>query len=76
MTTNKTTPWRLWQPPTETLEAIASVLSTHWAAAKSLQPEDLWNRPANWLRRQANRLVDQTAPLVEDPDSSESKVTI
>ncbi len=25
----------LWQPPGETIEAIASVLGAHWAAAKS-----------------------------------------
>ncbi|HEY3786463.1 MAG TPA: hypothetical protein VGL55_14400 [Steroidobacteraceae bacterium] len=76
MTTKKTTPWRLWQPPGETIDAIAGVLSAHWAAAKSLQPETLWTRPANWLRRQANRLVDPTAPLVEEHDSPESEVTI
>jgi hypothetical protein len=29
----------LWQPPAETIEAIAAVLSAHWAAAKSQQPQ-------------------------------------
>ena len=31
----------VWQPPAETIEAIASVLSAHWAAAKSQQLSDL-----------------------------------
>lgn len=51
---------RLWQPPGETLEAIGSVLRTHWAAAKSLQPGgQFWARPANWLCQQATRLDHQ-----------------
>ena len=72
----KMNPWRLWQPPSETIDAIAGVLRSHWAAAKSLQPEALWSGPATWLRRQANRLVDQTAPIVEDPEAPESEFTI
>ncbi len=55
----------LWQPPAETLEALSSVLSTHWAAAKSLQPASLWGKPASWLRRQATRLVEGTTPVIE-----------
>jgi hypothetical protein len=55
-----TTNWRLWQPPSETIDAIASVLGSHWAAAKSLHPASLWTRPATWLRRQASGLVDRT----------------
>ena len=62
-----------WQPPTETIEAIASVLSSHWAAAKSLQPTTLWNKPATWLRRQANRLVDGATPIVE-PEPTVTRV--
>lgn len=56
------TQWRLWQPPGETIDAIASVLGTHWAAAKSLQPGgQFWARPANWLCKQATRLVDRAS---------------
>ncbi len=64
--------WRLWQPPAETIEAIANTLSAHWAAAKSLQPKgEFWAHPGTWLRRQATRLVDSTR-LVEDTEASEA----
>lgn len=78
MTTNNMNPWRLWQPPSETIEAITSVFSSHWATAKSLQPEALWTGSANWLRRQAHRLVARTVPLVEieQREPPESEVTI
>lgn len=77
-TTKNMNAWRLWQPPSETIEAITSVFSSHWAAAKSLHPETLWAGSANWLRRQANRLVDHSSPLVEleQPERPESEVTI
>jgi len=32
----------VWQPPTETIETIASVLRAHWAAAKSQQLSVFW----------------------------------
>ena len=49
----------LWQPPGETIEAIATVLSAHWAAAKSQKmqlfclPSGTWLRQAPWLRQPA-----------------------
>ena len=46
-----------WQPPSETIEAIAAVMSSHWRAAKA-QPERLyWPGPARWLHSQAMRLA-------------------
>jgi hypothetical protein len=43
----------LWQPPGETIEAIATVLGAHWAAAKSQQLQLFtWGR-SNWLRQLA-----------------------
>jgi hypothetical protein len=41
----------VWQPPGETLEAIAAVLSAHWAAAKTQQLQWSWPRSGNWLRQ-------------------------
>jgi hypothetical protein len=47
----------LWQPPGETIEAIASVLGAHWAAAKSQQwplfsfGTDSWLRQLSWRSR-------------------------
>ncbi len=38
----------VWQPPTETIEAIATVLSAHWAAAKTQQWQLFWPRAGNW----------------------------
>jgi len=47
-----------WQPPSETMEAIAAVMSAHWRAAKA-QPERLyWPRPARWLHSQAMRFAE------------------
>ncbi len=50
----------LWQPPGETIDAIAAVLSAHWSAARS-QPAGLF-RPTttSWLRQQARRLADNS----------------
>ncbi len=48
----------LWQPPEETIEAIAAVLSSRWTAARS-QPGGLfWPHTTSWLRQQAKRLAD------------------
>ena len=48
----------LWQPPDETLEAIAAVLSSRWTAARS-QPGGLFRpQTTSWLRQQAKRLAD------------------
>ena len=42
----------LWQPPGETIEAIAAVLSAHWAAAKSQQLQLFsLGTPSDWLRQ-------------------------
>jgi hypothetical protein len=41
----------LWQPPGETLDAIATVLSSHWAAAKSQQAQLFTLRTGSWLRQ-------------------------
>ncbi len=50
----------LWQPPAETLEAIAAVMSSRWSAARS-QPDGLfWPHTTNWLRQQAKRLADNS----------------
>jgi hypothetical protein len=37
-----TSSW-VWQPPTETIEAIAAVFSAHWTAAKSQQLTVFWS---------------------------------
>jgi hypothetical protein len=43
--------WPLWQPPDETLEAIAAVVAEHWNAAKASYRERLfWPTATNWLR--------------------------
>jgi hypothetical protein len=48
----------LGQPPDETIEAIAAVLSSRWSAARS-QPGGLfWPSTTSWVRQQAKRLTD------------------
>jgi hypothetical protein len=44
----------VWQPPTETIEALASVLSAHWAAAKSQQLSVFWPKTASWRTQLTN----------------------
>ena len=69
----------LWEPPAETIEAIAAVLSSRWSAARSQPAGGLfWPSTTNWLRQQAKRLADNgrefgerylrltTAPAAED----------
>jgi hypothetical protein len=52
----------MWQPPGETIDAIASVLSAHWTAAKSQQmqlfslPTSNWLRQSSWLRQPLGKL--------------------
>ena len=41
----------LWQPPGETIEAIANVLGAHWTAAKSQQMQLFSRRPGSWLQQ-------------------------
>jgi hypothetical protein len=51
MTQNKNAAsWR-WQPPKETIDAIATVMSTHWIAAKSRPAELFWQRPQVWTQQ-------------------------
>ncbi|MDB6089250.1 MAG: hypothetical protein JWN85_2034 [Gammaproteobacteria bacterium] len=53
--------WRLWQPPAETLEAIADVLTSHWHAAKAPPQERLfWPGATNWLHQQAVSLSEDS----------------
>ncbi len=55
----------LWQPPSETIEAIATVFSSHWRATRS-QPDGLfWPSTTSWLRQQARRLADNGRVLSE-----------
>lgn len=39
----------MWQPPGETIDAIATVLGAHWTAAKSQQVQLFSLRNGNWL---------------------------
>lgn len=39
-----------WQPPHETLDAIAAVLMSHWRAAAAHPQRVFWPRPGEWLR--------------------------
>lgn len=60
----------LWQSG-ETLDAIASVLTSHWRAAK-IHPERLrWPSPASWLHHQAQRWAEHAcacfASLSDEP---------
>jgi hypothetical protein len=54
----------VWQPPTETIEAIASVLSAHWTAAKSQQLQVFWPCTGSWR--------SQLTTLREAADSSDT----
>jgi len=43
--------WPLWQPPADTLEAIAAVVAEHWNAARaSYRERSFWPTATNWLR--------------------------
>jgi hypothetical protein len=56
----------LWQPPGETIEAIAAVLSAHWAAAKSQQLQLFsLGTAGNWLRQLPWRNGLTTSPEAE-----------
>jgi hypothetical protein len=52
------TTWRLWQPPGETLEAIADVFSSHWQAATAPKERLFWPGATNWLHQQAVSLTE------------------
>ena len=55
MTTRAT--WRLWQPPGETLETVAEVMTSHWHAAKAAPDPLFWPSATNWLHQQAANLT-------------------
>jgi hypothetical protein len=41
----------LWEPPDETLETIAAVITSHWnAATQSYREKTFWPEGASWLR--------------------------
>jgi hypothetical protein len=44
------TSWPLWQPPNETLEAIAEVAASHWNSAKAYRERLFWTTAESWLR--------------------------
>jgi hypothetical protein len=57
----------VWQPPTETIETIASVLSAHWAAAKSQQLSVFWPKTASWRTQLTNaRAVADSSDTLPD----------
>ncbi len=56
----------LWQPPNETIEAIASVLGAHWAAAKKQQAQLFSLRSGSWLGQLSWSRRITTAPEAED----------
>jgi hypothetical protein len=53
------TDWH-WQPSAEAVDALAAVLTSHWAAAKSQHAQLFWPKSSTWLRRQATRLTGDT----------------
>jgi hypothetical protein len=38
-----------WQPPRETLDAIAAVLMAHWRTASTYPQSLFWPHPTEWL---------------------------
>lgn len=42
--------WPLWEPPNETLEAIAAVIAAHWNAAKAFREQSFWPDTGSWLK--------------------------
>jgi hypothetical protein len=44
------TGWPLWEPPAETLEAIAAVVAAHWNDAKAYRERLFWPTAESWLR--------------------------
>jgi hypothetical protein len=58
---------RLWQPPGDALDALASVLSQRWTAARSQQML-FWPKPLNWL--------EQVRQLTSAPAAADSSGTL
>lgn len=42
--------WPLWQPPEETIESIAAVITSHWNAAKAYRERSFWPEAQSWFR--------------------------
>ena len=58
----------VWQPPAETIEAIATVLSAHWAVAKSQQLQLFWPCAGSWLSQLTTlREVADSSGTLPDP---------
>ena len=74
MNMRSTDDW-LWQPPGETIEAIAAVLGAHWAAAKSQQLQlfslgttGSWLRQLDWRNRLTTlRAAADSSDTLPDP---------
>jgi len=54
---------RLWQPPADTLEAIAAVLGEHWRAAAAHPEQLFWATPVSWVTVRAVRVHARHAPV-------------
>jgi hypothetical protein len=54
---------RLWQPPADTLEAIATVLGEHWRAAASHPEQLFWATPVSWVAVRAVRVHARRASV-------------
>jgi hypothetical protein len=54
---------RLWQPPAETLEAIAGVLGERWRTAASQSARLFWTTPVSWVAVRAVRFHARRAPV-------------
>ena len=65
---------RLWQPPADTLEAIAAVLGEHWrAAATARAARAFWTTPVSWLKRTTATVVP--VPVTTSPPAAGSSGT-
>jgi hypothetical protein len=60
----------VWQPPNEAIETLASVLSAHWAAAKSQQLTVFW--PVQAARPKTARWRTQLTNALEAAGSSDT----
>jgi hypothetical protein len=51
---------RPWPPESATVQAIAAVMCSHWAAAKRARARRFWTNDARWL--DVNAVRAQTSP--------------
>ena len=66
---------RLWRPPSETLEALGSVLGAHWRAAASTRAARLFRTASeSWLRGGA-AVQAVTARVTTSPRAADSSDT-